>query len=56
LAADGKSLSYTFVLEDPEYLVGSVSGGDEMSYRPDLTFGGVDCDLELAKRFFRELQ
>ena len=56
LAADGKSLSYGFVLDDPEYLVGSVSGSGEMSYRPGLEFGGVDCDLELAKRFFNELQ
>jgi uncharacterized protein DUF6152 len=56
LAPDAKSLSYTFVLEDPEYLARPVSGGGEMSYRPDLKFGGVECDLDLAKRFFKELQ
>jgi hypothetical protein len=56
LSADGKSLNYSFVLEDPEYLVSPVSGNGQMSYRPDLQFGGIECDLELAKRFFRELQ
>jgi hypothetical protein len=56
LSPDGKSMNYSFVLEDPEYLVRPVSGGGQMSYRPDLKFGGVECDLELAKRFFRELQ
>jgi hypothetical protein len=56
LSADGKSLSYSFVLDDPEYLVRPVSGGGQMSYRPDLKFDGIECDPELAKRFFRELQ
>jgi hypothetical protein len=56
LSADGKSLNYSFVLEDPEYLARPVSGSGQMSYRPDLQFGGIECDLELAKRFFRELQ
>ena len=56
LSADSKSLSYNFVLEDPEYLARPLSGGGQMSYRPDLKFGGIECDLESAKRFFRELQ
>ena len=56
LAADGQSIDYNFVLEDPEYLARPVSGDTRMSYRPGLEFGGVDCDLELSKRFFRELQ
>ena len=56
LSPDGKSMSYSFVLEDPEYLARPVSGSGEMSYRPDLKFGGIDCDLDLAKRFFKELQ
>jgi Family of unknown function (DUF6152) len=56
LSPDGKSLNYSFVLEDPEYLAQPVSGNGQMSYRPDLKFGGIECDLELAKRFFKELQ
>jgi uncharacterized protein DUF6152 len=56
LSGDGRSLGYSFVLEDPEYLAHPVSGDGTMSYRPDLKFGGVECDLDLAQRFFRERQ
>jgi hypothetical protein len=56
LAADGKSLRYDYVLQDPEFLTGEVIGNAELSYRPDLQLSGSDCDPELAQRFFKEFQ
>jgi hypothetical protein len=56
LADDRKSLSYSFVWRDPPYLVGEVSGTAELSYRPDLRPSGIECDREIAERFFREFQ
>jgi hypothetical protein len=56
LSEDGKSLDYSFVLEDPEYLAESVSGTYQWNYRPDLEPSGIECDLELAERYLREFQ
>jgi hypothetical protein len=53
LGKDGKSMSYSYVLQDAEFLAGEVMGGAEMNYRPDLQLAGVECDQELAKRFLR---
>jgi hypothetical protein len=56
LGEDGKSMSYTFEWQDPEFLVGAFSGTAELSYRPDLQPAGIACDREIAERFFREFQ
>jgi hypothetical protein len=56
LAEDGKSMSYTFEWRDPQFLVGAFSGAGELSYRPDLQPAGIECDREIAERFFREFQ
>jgi hypothetical protein len=56
LSEDGKRLTYSFVLEDPEYLARSVEGRGELDYRPDLEVGDIECDRELAERFLRELR
>jgi hypothetical protein len=56
VADDGKSMRYSFVLEDREYLAQPVTGEGELSYRPDLRVGGMECDREAASRFFREFQ
>ena len=56
LGGDGKSMSYTFDWQDPEYLVGAFSGTGELSYRPDLQPAGIACDREIAERFFREFK
>jgi hypothetical protein len=56
VSEDGKSLRYSFELEDPEYLEQPVSGSGQLTYRPDLTVGGMECDREAASRFFREFQ
>ena len=50
LSDNGESLSYEFVLEDPEYLAAPLSGGGIWDYRPDLEISDVDCDLEAARR------
>lgn len=51
---DGESLNYSFVMEDPEYLVGEVTGAVRFDHRPDLTLENLECDSETARRFFRE--
>jgi hypothetical protein len=56
LAEDGKSLSYEYLLQDPEFLAADVSGSGEMSYRPDLQLTGEPCDAAFAQRFFREFE
>jgi hypothetical protein len=56
LSEDGKRLVYDFVMEDPEYLIGQVSGEIRFDYRPDLTLENLECDAETARRFFREFQ
>jgi hypothetical protein len=56
VSSDGKSIGYSFMLEDPEYLAQPVSGAGEMSYRPDLKIGSADCDKAVAERFLRELR
>jgi hypothetical protein len=50
LDADKTHLLYSFVLEDPEYLVEPVVSGDvAWTYRPDLEFAPVACDPEIAR-------
>jgi hypothetical protein len=51
LAADGRSLTYRFELEDPEYLTRPVSAEATWAYRPDLEFRAEPCDVENARRF-----
>jgi hypothetical protein len=53
-APDGKSLTYSFVLEDPEYLAVPVSGEQQWAYRSDAELEPVPCDLESARRFRQE--
>jgi hypothetical protein len=50
-AEDGKSLTYGFELEDPEYLTRAVTGKAEWVYRPDLSYAGETCNPANAQRF-----
>jgi hypothetical protein len=50
----GTSLTYSFELTDPEFLVAPVSGRVQWSHRPDLDFEPQECDLETARRFIEE--
>ena len=54
LAANGETLAYSYVLEDPKYLTRPVAGRLEFAYRPDLTYSPPPCDPENARRFIKE--
>lgn len=47
-------LTYSFVLEDPEYLTAPVTGSSLWSYRPDVPFVATPCSPENARRFLAE--
>ncbi len=48
------SMTYSFELEDPEYLAETVTGEVQSAYRPDVEFAPIACDLENAQRFIEE--
>jgi hypothetical protein len=52
LNADGKSLTYSFRLEDPEYLAAPIESGDMLwVYRPELDYAPAECRQDNARRF-----
>ena len=51
LSPDRSRLTYSYELQDPEYLTKPVTGSVEWIYRPDLKYVGYKCDRELARRF-----
>ena len=53
LGSDGTELSYTFWIEDPEYLDEAVTGKLELLYRPDLSITNEPCDPE-QRRYLDE--
>jgi len=53
LNPDG-GLTYTFVLEDPEYLAEPVTGAAQWLYRPEASFAATPCSLDNARRFLAE--
>mgnify|MGYP001175883911 CR=1 FL=1 len=54
LTADRSGLTYTFRNEDPEYLLEPMIGTLDLTYRPDLPFVYIPCDLETARRYREE--
>jgi hypothetical protein len=48
---DGAGATIEFVLEDPEYIVGSLSHSREMIFAPQMTLSLFDCDVESTGRF-----
>ncbi len=54
LAPDRTSMTYSFTLEDPEYLAEAVTGTVQSAYRPDVEFAPIRCDLENTRRFIDE--
>jgi hypothetical protein len=54
LTQDRSALTYTFTLEDPEYLTAPVQGMARWAYRPDVTYAPIECNLENARRFLEE--
>jgi len=53
LNADG-GLTYSFELEDPEYLKERVTGTSQWLYRPDVEYVATPCDRDNARRFLAE--
>ena len=51
LDPDGTSLTYSFELEDPDYLAAPIANQMQWHYRPDLEYSPVACDPENARRF-----
>jgi hypothetical protein len=47
-------LTYTFELEDPEYVQGRLTGTAEWLSRPDVEFAVTPCDPANARRFLAE--
>ncbi len=53
LNAEG-GLTYSFELEDPEYLKERVTGTSQWLYRPDVEYVATPCDRDNARRFLAE--
>jgi hypothetical protein len=51
LNPDGKTLSYSGVIEDPVYLVKPVEWSGKWEYRPNMPHSNEKCDLNVARRF-----
>lgn len=51
LAPDRTTLTYRFVLEDPEYLTEPIEGQDVWAYRPDVEYLTLPCDIENARHY-----
>jgi len=53
---DGKTLTYSFRLEDAEFLTEPLVGTAVSDFRPDLEVTNGECDLEAAQRFLRSIR
>lgn len=51
LNESGDSLTYNFVLTDPEYFTEPVIREMQWAYRPDVEYASLPCDLANARRF-----
>ena len=51
LGEDGTRMTLEFMLEDPEYIVGSMTHTRDLIYSPYLDMSPFDCDLEATRRF-----
>ena len=51
LHEDGTRLTVEFTLEDPEYIVGSMSHTRDLLYSPQLEMTPFNCDTEATRRF-----
>jgi len=48
------ALTYSFELEDPEFLKQRVTGATDWQYRPDVTYVPTPCNRDNARRFLAE--
>ena len=51
----GSTLTYTFTLEDPDYLVAPMSGSMKWRYTPQLKYSPVKCSLATARRYLDDV-
>lgn len=51
LTGNRKQLTYTYAVENPEYLSEPFSMSAEWAYRPDMEIPRLECDPEIAGRF-----
>jgi hypothetical protein len=51
LGEDGRRMAVEFFLEDPEYIVGSMTHSRDLLYSPQMAMIPFDCDLEATRRF-----
>lgn len=54
LSGDGKSLIYSGVIEDPEYLTKPVEWTGQWMFRPNMPHSNEKCDLEVARKYLRD--
>jgi len=54
LNEDGKSLAYSFVMEDPEMLTEPLTGEFQWAYRPDIEYESLPCDLENSRQYLED--
>jgi hypothetical protein len=51
LIEDGAHMIIEFVLEDPEYIVGSMTHSRDVRFAPESDMSPFDCDIEATRRF-----
>jgi hypothetical protein len=56
LGPDGRSLIYSGVVEDPEYLTRSVEWSGQWQYRPNMPHSNEKCDVEVARKFLNDFK
>jgi len=54
LTEDGTRLVVEFTLEDPEYLIGSLTHSRELIYSPQMDMSPFNCDLESTSRYLAD--
>lgn len=54
LGEDGRTLSYTYTLEDSDYLAEPVSGSYLWHFRPDISASTLACDPDVASRYLND--
>ena len=48
---DGKGLTYSFFMVDPEMLAEPLTGEFQWAYRPDIEYESLPCDLENSRQY-----
>jgi len=51
LSENGTRMAVEFVLEDPEYILGSMTHKRQLIYSPQLDMSPFNCDLEATRRY-----